>query len=1130
MTPYALAAIISFTVAAPAQRFIAESARRVPVAYEVDVVVVGGSTAAVAAALQAKADGASVFLAAPRPYLGEDMAGPLRLWINPDEKPLTRLGDAMLAKQRRPLPLDKDEALAAFTYQADRPSVGRHKDTKTPSLLHDQQWASAAQQSVQYDGGAKITLDLGKVRKVERAFTMLYHNRDYQVRLITIHASRDGKQWRPVAEIKNTHPPAGNDHVPALVLPAKLDTTARYLRFDFECAKGSGRVLVGEIAVTVKGRRAAPKPAVTLLTPLTVKKSLDAALLKAGVKFLYACQVADVLRDADGNLAGIVMANRAGRQAVVAKVIVDATDRAAVARMAGAKFTPYAAGEQTFTRVVVGGEPRTGEGVAVRKIGEGYTRRSKTYDLYAYTLRIRMKDGSLAERMRAEHLARDLTYHPEQQFASDTLFQVPPDHVEGWSAATGEWPGPERVEMRAFRPKGLNRLLVLNGCADAPRAQAAKLLRPMAFMRVGERVGAAAAAQATALPKRDRVRVAGSAAKAAAAGEVREFLDGLRPGQRLPTIPQPARALPVLGEYDVVVIGGGTAGAPAGIAAARQGAKTLVVEMLHGLGGVGTLGAISSYYWGNRVGFTKEVPGGRSWAIEPRMEWWRRQILDAGGEVWFGCMGSGAVVSGNRVVGAVVATPEGRGVVLANTVIDATGNSDIAAAAGAPCLYTDGSHIALQGTGLPPRELGRNYTNTDFTLVDETSMLDVWRVFVQARLKAQLSFDVGQLIDTRERRRIVGDHVITVLDELNRRTYPDTVVETWSNYDTHGYTIEPCFTLVAPDRKGWRTHVPYRAMLPKSMDGILVIGLGISAHRDAVPVIRMQPDIQNGGYAAGVAAALAAKAGCTVRQIDVKALQRHLVKIGNLPESVLTDQDSYPMASEQIEAAVAAIENDYQGVAVVLANPARSRPLLKQAYAAAEPAHKLAYAHVLAVMGDAAGVEELVRAVEAEKEWDEGWRFKAGGQFGANMSRLDSLIYALGRTRDRRALPALLAKLKLLEPSYAFSHHRTLALALEAIGDPAAAEPLAALLQKPGMRGYSYPDIQTLAKRERHPRSWGDLSARRNALRELILARALFRCGDHDGLGRRVLGEYARDLRGHFARHAQAVLAERRKE
>ncbi len=61
----------------------------------------------------------------------------------------------------------------------------------------------------------------------------------------------------------------------------------------------------------------------------------------------------------------------------------------------------------------------------------------------------------------------------------------------------------------------------------------------------------------------------------------------------------------MLGEYDVMVVGGGTAGAPAAICSARNGTKTLVTEYLHGLGGTSTLGMIGRFWYGNRDGFTK---------------------------------------------------------------------------------------------------------------------------------------------------------------------------------------------------------------------------------------------------------------------------------------------------------------------------------------------------------------------------------------------------------------------------------------------------------------------------------------------------------------------------------------------
>lgn len=944
------------TVEMPA---VIESGREIPVANRVDVVVVGGSTGAVAAAVAAAEKGAKVFLAAPYPYLGEDITATLRLWLEEGEKPESPLAKALFA--------------------------------------------------------------------------------------------------------------AGN--------PAR---------------------------------------------PLHIKKALDDALLQAGVEFLYCSYATDVLQNEKGWPCGIVMANRAGRQAVIAKVIIDATEHATVARLAGARFSPFPAGMQTFKRVVIGGAPQEGENTSSRKIEPGFESEGKKYGVIEYNIQLPMEDDSYASWARAEQLARDMTFHPEQEFASDSLFHVPANPMFGTRAMSYET-GPRDVWH--FRPQGLMRLLVLSGYADMPRVDAEKLLRPLALIDMGARLGAVAADEAKEVAMTESVSVRAERTRATATGEVREVLVGTRPTQELPTIRQDARPVPVFGSYDVVVVGGGTSGAAAGIAAARQGAKTLVVEYLHGLGGVGTLGAISKYYWGNRVGFTKEVVGGESWRIEEKAEWWRTTLRKAGAEIWLGTLGCGALVKDNRVIGAVVATPHGRGVILAKIVIDATGNADIAAAAGARCLYTDASDIAVQGAGLPPRELGASYTNTDFTIVDETDIVDITNLFVYAKTKYNATtFDMGQLIDTRERRRIVGDFTVNILDQLIKRTYPDTIVQSHTNYDTHGYTIHPYFALSHPEPL--YPYLPYRCLLPKGLDGILVTGLGVSAHRDAIPFIRMQPDIQNQGYAAGVAAAMAAKANVGTREINVRVLQKRLVEIGNLPTSVLTDEDSYPMPTEKIEEAVESAKDNYKGVEVILSHPGQGVALLRDAYAKSEsPQDKLAYAHILGVMGDDSGLDILIAAVKAVPEWDKGWNFKSQGQFGSNMSRLDTLILALGRTGNRRATRAILEKVRLLDADKDFSHHRAVALALESLRDPAAAGALAELLAKPDMSGRAIQSVEQAERRHAEsPDGLNALQPRRESLREIMLARALFRCGDKDGVGRKILTEYEKDLRGHFARHAQAVL------
>jgi len=1110
---------------------VTESERSLPVAATADVVVVGASTGAVAAAVAAARAGAAVFVLAPRPYLGEDMAATLRLWLEPGEEPDSELARAIFCPEAHRDHLPQPEVLP-FTYRASLPSEGRHLDTDPPQRLADRRCSSAATESVQYNGDVAISADLGKETEIGSVTALVYHRADYRLAAVAISASPDGTNWQPLGNVPCdlAEQSAPESAAEPLRLAFETPVRTRHVRLEFRRAEGSTRILLGEIefqkpGATIPGGDAGAHAAIR---PLHLKQVLDTALIDAKVRFLYASLPTEVLHDGSGRLCGVVVANRAGRQAVLAKVLLDATEGATVARLAGAPFRPFLPGPQEFRRTVIGGGPRPFRGGRVRAIEPALWRQAQPYPVYEYTLTLDVAADDWPAWMAAENQARTLTYDAGQQFAAETLFRVAPVAVVADVSATGPWPGAAALPLGVFQPRGCPRLWLLSGRADLSREAAVGLLRPLALMAVGERLGRALADEAKGLPPPRDPCLRANAAGSPGAAEVREVLDGPRPFLKWERIPAGPRQLPVLGRWDVVVVGGGVSGVPAAIGAARQGVSTLLMEAQYSLGGVGTLGAISTYCHGYRGGFTAEVPGAANWPIEERAEWWRKTAIAAGAEVWFGALGCGALVEQDRVRGVVVATPFGRGVVLAGTVIDATGNADIAAAAGAVCITTDGSELAVQGTGLPPRNLGTSYTNTDFTICDETDMVDVTSLFVYSKHKYRPgTFDQGVLVDTRERRRIVGETTLTILDALAGRHYPDTVLMARTNFDTHGFTVDPFFLLgELPASRRLDCFLPYRCLLPRGLEGILVTGLGVSVHRDAQPLIRMQPDLQNLGYACGVAAAMAKAHGGALRSLDVRPLQRHLVDKGCLPESALEQEDDAPALSPAGLADAVSAAATGGDLGPLLAHGAQALPGLKASYAqAVDPAVRLKYAHILAVLGDGTGAGELVAAVAAHDDWDAGWNFRAMGQFGSDLSPLDSLIVALARTRQAAALAPILRLAAKLDADKDFSHHRATALALEALADPQAAPVLAAVLAKPGMAGHALTGTADaiVAHTQADP-SLNALAPRRNSLREIYLARALYRCGDHEGQGERILRAYGQDIRGHFARHAMAVL------
>ena len=879
-----------------------------------------------------------------------------------------------------------------------------------------------------------------------------------------------------------------------------------------------------------------------LPTPMHIKKVLDNELIELDIPFLYSSFPTDLLYDSKGKPAGVVIANRSGRQAVVAKTIVDATPRALVARLAGAEFSAYPAGKNEFRFIVVGNGKKEVPGGSVRELPGMIHVRDKTYKALEYTLPIDMPDSSWASFAAAENYARDLTWDPDQVDAAEQLFQVPPDRMRGEKQSGGDFSGSDQLPLKSFQPRGVPDIFVLGGCADISRKVAERLLRPGALIRMGERIGNTAAIGASVRPEINDPIVKGKPGTATELGDTGELLGGIRNSLNLGEVVSEKTLLPVLGRYDVVVLGGGTAGAPAGVGATRQGARTLVIEYLHGLGGIGTLGMVGRYYHGYRQGFTNEVDRGTKsigegnqrqkkrldeWVFDWKTEYYRKEIRKKGGEIWFGVLGCGAFADNGLVKGIVVATPAGKGVVLASTVIDSTGSADAAIAAGAGFVYTDGLSVAVQGAGMPFKNPDDFYNNTDWTFTDDTDLLDVWQTFILAKTKFGDQYDVGQLPQTRERRRMTGDYTVSVLDVYNGRTYPDTISIHVSSFDTHGFTEDPFFSLKPPAHSGIdvEAFMPFRALLPKGLEGIAVTGLGASAHRDAMPVLRMQPCLQDQGFSVGMAAAMAAADKKKIRHIDLKSLQKELVKINNLPESVLNATDNYPPAFEKIQKAAQTVVNDLDGLEILLWDTERSVPVMRDACNLTNnESHRLVYARILAMLGIPDGWADLIKATDAFEEWDKGWNYTGMGQFGASISYLDSLIIALGRTKRTEAIPSIVRLAKKLTPDSQFSHFRAVAMALENIADQKGAEPLFGLLQMPGMRGHSMPDIKTAIKMT--PAGPTDTSTRNNSLRELFLGRALYRCGDVNGLGNQILNEYSRDLRGHYYRHASGVLQE----
>lgn len=446
-------------------------------------------------------------------------------------------------------------------------------------------------------------------------------------------------------------------------------------------------------------------------------------------------------------------------------------------------------------------------------------------------------------------------------------------------------------------------------------------------------------------------------------------------------LPYPVN-LPVLGESDVLVCGGGPAGFVAAIAAARNGARTTLLERYGFLGGMASAGMVHPIYGyfarhlqiitgipQELIDRLKKIPGGtgdhtyRHDCVARRDKQGEcitgkselgcpvasvAQVVPVDGEAvklvaqqmveeaavdWhLHTQIVGVEKDGNRVTGVIVHGKSGFGIYRARIVIDATGDADVAAQAGVPFHSGNEDDGAMKPPTLmfriggvrltkdriwaawPPEEstgaggdgcwlmaMPRSgeyavnsptgITGFDATKTEHVSRAQalgtkqVWRKlelikkYVDGCQDAVL-LSIAPQLGLRDSRRIEGDYTLTEDDVLQSIKFPDGITNGVHPIDLHlkSDRFQGRHTVLTPC--GDYYQIPYRCMLPRGIDNLLVAGRSVSATFMAQGSLRVMATCMGMGQAAGTAAALCLPRGLTPREINTGELRALLVDQG----------------------------------------------------------------------------------------------------------------------------------------------------------------------------------------------------------------------------------------------------------
>jgi 2-polyprenyl-6-methoxyphenol hydroxylase-like FAD-dependent oxidoreductase len=443
--------------------------------------------------------------------------------------------------------------------------------------------------------------------------------------------------------------------------------------------------------------------------------------------------------------------------------------------------------------------------------------------------------------------------------------------------------------------------------------------------------------------------------------------DAKEPRQDLGTVHEPGRDIGVYRECDVLVVGGGPSGTAAAAAAAREGADVVLLERYNHLGGLSTGGLV---IWIDRMtdwegklvirGFAEELfdrlpadavagPDPQDWGSQDKDKahhWsfrtaayhgivtWsptidperlkllsQELVIERGVKLVYHSWAAMPLMDNGKVAGATFESKEGRMAIRAKVVIDATGDGDIFARAGAayvndieqadvhhcmntswlfggvdmdkwiafrsgqPEAYTAFMAAGREACGLferpfvswrndialfmGPRQSGYSALDVDDLTAVEVrshramaSHLDYFRKHAPGFEDAYMLLSAPQ-IGVRHARRLTGVDAVLRSRWAEGTPLPDEVAVTPA--------VSPKFPNIS---------IPYGALVPESLDGLLAVGRHVSCDRNSHGFMREIPQCWMTGQAAGVAAAIAVRHGIEPRAVDIDELQQALLGQG----------------------------------------------------------------------------------------------------------------------------------------------------------------------------------------------------------------------------------------------------------